>query len=568
MLAKLSCILTLIFLSEFSAIAHAQSPVYIEFFYIDPSQFDNICYVCPGWKDALSKFAAASDLVNKIQTDYGDQVQIERVDKTSDEGHQRSTEYELTEAQAIVLNRKIKLEGDQLTEENLKRYIDAYLRGEDPTSVTIQPVSAVFAFSIGLFSGFSPCLMAMLAFILSYTSGTATSFKSGMLRVSIFGLGFISALMLLGALLATVLTLIPSFTVTMTWTVSALMILVGLNLVGLMPAPSSLKLLGQKLGSWGRVELAQRYRATTIGLFSLGFMFYFVNLCTAPLSFSVLPTLTAPRNIYLLPLFAIGALLPFFAVGIVAGGSPALAKRIGQEHRLKIRALSGAILLVYSVWLISFNLLATKMASAYSLVAGFSPSLLAVFAFILVYSASVGKGFKDALGRAVAFALGLVAGAVLVTMSLVLVGVSFYLVLFAQLRTITIAVAAIMILAGLSLFGVLTRFTSSESLLRRLAENRVIAILGLFLLGFLSLFATVRAFPLTRFIIEEASIDTNLLLAFNIVLLVPFLVIGIMSGITPRIAGGVFRKHQLKIRAFSGIILIAYAVWLLIQQFA
>ena len=571
MLVKLSCIFTLIFLSAFSAIAHAQSPVYIEFFYLDPTHFSNICYICPGWIDALSKFAAASDLVNKIQTDYGDQLQVERVDRHSDEGSQRFTEYELTEAQAIVLNHKIKLEGAQLTEENLKRYIDAYLRGEDPTSVTIQPVSAVFAFSIGLFSGFSPCLMAMLAFILSYTSGTATSFRSGMLRVSVFGLGFITALMLLGALLAAVLTWIPSFTVTMTWAVSALMILIGLNLIGLMPAPSGLKSFGQKLGSRGRVELAQRYRATTIGLFSLGFMFYFVNLCTAPLSFSVLPTLTAPRNIYLLPLFAIGAFLPFLAVGIVAGGSPTLTKRIAQQHILKIRALSGAVLLAYSVWLISFNLLANKMASAYSLVAGFYPSLLAMFAFILVYSASVGKGFKDALGRTVAFALGLAAGAVLVTMSLVLVGISFYLVLFAQLRTITIAVAAIMILAGLSLSGILTRFISSESLLQRLAAKRSIAILGLFLLGFLALFATLPTFPLARFIVEsrteEVSINTSLLLAFNLVLIVPFLVIGIMSGITPRIAGGAFRKHQLKIRAFGGIILIAYAVWLLIQQF-
>lgn len=571
-LVRLSCIFTLIFLSVLSTIAYAQSPVYVEFFYTDPSQFSNICYVCPGWKDVLSKYAAALNLVNKIETDYGDQVHVERVDKTSEEGRQRSEEYEVTLAQAVVLNHKIKLEGDQLTEEDLKKYIDAYLRGEDPTSVTVQPVSAVFAFSTGLVSGLSPCLMAMLGFILSYTSGTVSSFKGGMFRVSVFGIGFVSALLLIGALLAAVLVWFPSFAITMTWAASVLIIIVGLNLVGLLPIPSALKSLGQKLGSRGRVELAQRYRATTIGLFSLGFLFYFVNFCTAPLSFSVLPTLTAPSNIYLLPLFAIGALLPFFAVGIIAGGSPALAKSIGQQHRLKIRALSGAVLLVYSVWLIGFNLLATEMVIVYPRVVGFSQSLIVMFAFVLIYSVSVGKGFKDALGRTVAFALGLVSGTVLVTMPLALVGVSFYLALFSQLRTITIAVAAIMILAGLSLTGILTHFISSQSLLQRLAARHSIAILGLFLLGFLAFFATVRTFPLTRFIVEsiteEVSIDTNLLLAFNSLLLVPFLVIGIISGITPRIAGGVFRKHQLKIRAFSGIVLITYAVWLLVQQFA
>jgi len=560
MLVKLSSVLGFMILLGLAATVYAQSPVFIEFFYLDP-----ICPTCdPG---ALSRFIAASNLIDKIQSDYGDQVQIERVDRTEAEGRGRYVQYGLTEAQAVVVNRKIKLEGAQLTEENLRRYVDAYLRGDDPASNTFQPVTAFFAFSTGLVSGLSPCLMAMLGFILSYTSGTVSSFKSGMFRVSVFGIGFISALLLIGALFAAVLIWVPSFTTIMTWAASVLIIIVGLNLVGLLPVPSGLRSLGQKLGSRGRVELAQRYRATTIGLFSLGFVFYFVSICTAPLSFTVLPTLSAPNNIYLLPLFGIGALLPFLVVGIVAGGSPALAKRIGQQHRLKIRALSGAILLVYSVWLIGFNLLATKMASAYFLVAGFSPSLLAMFAFILVYSASVGKGLKDGLGRTVALAFGLVTGAVLIAMSLVLVDVSFYLVLFSQLRIITIVAAAIMILAGLSLTGILTRFTGSESFLQRLGAKRSITVLGLFLLGFLAFFATLRTFPLTRFIVEEASIDINLLLAFNLILLTPFLAIGIIGGVTPKLGGALYRKHQLGVRAFSGMILIAYALWLLLNQF-
>jgi len=353
MLAKLSCIFILIFLSAFSTIVIAQSPIYIEFLYIDVSQSPYAaCRSCPSWKNAYNEYVQASNLISQIEGEYGNNVHVERVDTTTAEGLARFNEYNLTAAQAVVLNGKVKLEGDQLTEENLKKYIDSYLRGEDPTSLTIQPASAVFAFSIGLFSGFSPCLMAMLAFILSYTSGTATSFRSGMLRVSVFGLGFITALLLLGALFAAVLTRIPSFTMTMMWAVSALMILVGLNLVGLMPAPSALKALGQKLGTRGRVGLAQRYRATTVGLFSLGFMFYFVNLCTAPLSFSVLPTLTTPRNIYLLPLFALGTLLPFLAIGILGGVAPRIAGETLRKHQLKIRAFSGIILIAYAVWLL------------------------------------------------------------------------------------------------------------------------------------------------------------------------------------------------------------------------
>jgi cytochrome c-type biogenesis protein len=562
MLVKLSSVLGFMILLGLAANVIAQSPVFIEFLYLNPSGFCEECDL-----SLQREYNDAVQLIERIQMDYGSQVQVELVDRSTIEGLERYVQYGLTEAQAVVVNRKIRLQGDELTEENLRRYIDAYLGGYDPASNIFQPVTAFFAFSTGLLSGLSPCLMAMLGFILSYTSGTVSSFRSGMFRVLVFGIGFVSALLLIGALFAAVLMWVPSFTTAMTWAASVLIIIVGLNLVGLLPVPSVLRSFGQKLGSRGRVELAQRYRATTIGLFSLGFIFYFVSICTAPLSFTVLPTLSAPSNIYLLPLFGIGALLPFLVVGIVAGGSPALAKRIGQQYRLKIRALSGAILLVYSVWLIGFSLLATKMALAYSLVTSFSPSLLALFAFILVYSASVGKGWKDGLGRTVVFAFGIVAGAVLATMSLVLVGVSFLLVLFVQLRIITIVTAAIMILAGLSLIGILTRFVSSQSLLQRLVAKRSIALLGLFLLGFLAFFVTLHTFPLTWFIAEGASIDTNLLLAFNLLLLIPFLAIGIIGGVTPKLVGELYKRQQLRIRAFSGMILVAYALWLLVQQF-
>jgi len=133
------------------------------------------------------------------------------------------------------------------------------------------------------------------------------------------------------------------------WAVSILMILIGLNLISLLKVPLRSKPFVQKM--------AQKYGATTIGLFILGFIFYFVNLCAAPLSYTVLPMLTAPGNMYLLALFGVGVLVPFLAVGIVAGGSPTLARRIRGQYRYITQAVSGVILLVYSMWFIVFNLL-------------------------------------------------------------------------------------------------------------------------------------------------------------------------------------------------------------------
>jgi hypothetical protein len=52
-----------------------------------------------------------------------------------------------------------------------------------------------------------------------------------------------------------------------------------------------------------------------------------------------------------------------------------------------------------------------------------------------------------------------------------------------------------------------------------------------------------------------------------LILLIPFLAIGVIAGVTPKLAGEMYDKRQLQIRAFSGMILIAYALWLLLNQF-
>jgi len=345
---KLSSMLALALLLIFAVNVYAENVVSIEFFFLDPYSED-ICQTCPGWRDTWETFVNASNLMVDIKNEYGDQVQIERVNMSTIDGEARFDQYSLWEEPAVVINKSIKLEGEQLTKENLKNYIDAYLRGENPSANLVQPINALAVFSLGLFSGLSPCLMAMLAFILSYTSGTVSNFKSGMLRVLVFGIGFILAILLLGTLVTTTLMSIPSLYKTIMWAVSILMILVGLNLIGLLNVLFRLELFAQKL--------TKKYGTTTIGLFLLGFIFYFVNLCAVPLSYTVLPTLTAPRNMYLLVLFSVGVLIPFLSVGIVAGGSSTLAKQIIKQYRYKIRAISGVILLVYSVWFIVFNLL-------------------------------------------------------------------------------------------------------------------------------------------------------------------------------------------------------------------
>lgn len=346
---KLFSVLAIAFLLIFAVDVYADSVVFIEFLYLDPSPFKIDCPTCSGWKDAWKKFTDVSNLIDDIQEEYGNQVSIERVDITTAEGSERCNQYHCVEAQTVVINHTIKLEGEQLTKENLKKVIDEYLTEEEPEIIPFQPqpFTIIGAFSLGFFDTFSPCLIAMLSFILSYTIGKTTHLKESILRVTTFGIGFVSAAVLLGAAVALTLISIPSIQLVLMWIICIFAILFGLNLLGLLNVPVQTKPMVKKL--------AGKYAATYMGLLLLGFVFYFLDPCIAPFAFTMLMML---QNFeFVLPLlgFCLGAFIPFIGIGIVAGYASKLARNT-YRHRSKIRAISGLILIVYALYLIIFCL--------------------------------------------------------------------------------------------------------------------------------------------------------------------------------------------------------------------
>lgn len=346
---KLSNVFALALLLIFVVDVYSENAVSIEFLYWDPSQSQSACPTCPGWKDALEKFIDASNVIDDIQNEYGDQVKIERVDITTTEGSERCRQYNCVKAQTVVINRTIKLDGEQITRENLKRVIDEYLAGEEPDENPFQPqpLTIIGAFSLGFFETFSPCLIAMLSFVLSYTIGKTTQFKEGLSRVMVFGIGFVSAAVLLGATVALTLISMPSIQIAVMWIICIFVILFGLNLLGLFNVPIQTKPLVKKL--------AGKYAITHIGLLLLGFVFYFLDPCIAPFAFTVLVMLQNSEFILPLLVFCLGAFIPFIGIGIVAGYTSKLA-RSTYKHRSKIRAISGLILIIYALYLIIFVL--------------------------------------------------------------------------------------------------------------------------------------------------------------------------------------------------------------------
>jgi len=313
------------------SVACASEQMLVEFFYL-PSG----CPTCD----------RAKPLMFEIERQYGEKIKVEWIDVSRSEGLQQFRQYNLTRVPAVVVNREYMILSNEITREKLGAVIDAYLRETPPMPSPSAPLSLIAAFTLGFFETFSPCLIAILSFILSYTVGKATHFKEGMLRGITFGVGFVSAAIVLGATFAIALVSIPNLQNVMVWIICIFVIIFGLNLLGLLKMPIQTKPLVKKL--------TERYAFTYVGLFSLGFVFYFLDPCIAPFLFTMLLMLQGSAFILLL-LFCLGAIIPFIGIGIVAGSASKLARRT-YKHRHKIRAISGIILISYAIYLITLSI--------------------------------------------------------------------------------------------------------------------------------------------------------------------------------------------------------------------
>lgn len=291
-------------------------------------------------------------LILSIQSEYGDKISVEWVDALTLDGANRLTQYNLTMVPAVVVNHEYPIWGEEITKDRLRNVIEAYLYGG--TFIMPQKIhlSAPIAFSLGLFSMLSPCLLAMLVFILTYTTGTSVNLKGGVLRALTFGLGLIAAYMLMGAFVLVLNTSITNLLASLhniKWIVSAFIIIVGLNLVGILKLPIKTKPLAQRL--------AKKYGFTFAGLFVLGILFSFINVpCAAPFLLILLANILLKgtlENFMLLLFFGLGVLTPFMAIGLVGGGGPSLAIRIRKQYRQRtIRVISGLILIGFGILLL------------------------------------------------------------------------------------------------------------------------------------------------------------------------------------------------------------------------
>jgi len=347
----LFCIVLLLLSAK---IVYSAGQVVVEFLYKDPSKnplWSPHCHAC---MQEYEEFLMKNETMNRIQSNYTNQVFVNWTEFESSEGRAKAQIYKVG-ANSIIIKDK---EGNftvvqaAFNETYIRKVIDAYLAEALPPPDSTPTLIAILAlaFSFGFFETFSPCLIALLSFVLSYTIGETTTFKEGFIKVIVFGIGFVSASIILGVAVGIIFLSIIAIQTVLMIIICLFAIFFGLDLLGL----NILKFLKINFETKPFVKrITKKYMFTYTGLLIVGFLFYFLDPCIAPIFVSLVPLLLSKFLPLIMFIFCLGVLIPFIGIGIFAGSVSRLA-RTTYRHRFIIRGVSGLILICYALYLIVF----------------------------------------------------------------------------------------------------------------------------------------------------------------------------------------------------------------------
>ncbi len=308
----------------------AASTISLEYYHMDR---------CPDCK-------LTDPLIADLEGSYDGALAIEWIDVETVDGWERWNAYAFLEVPAVVVDGTVKIPKEEITKGSLRAAIEQSLAGAEPQENSA-PINwnIPFAYSLGLFSGFSPCLMAILGFILAYVTGSGKGLRSSLLNSLTFGLGLVAAYIVMGCCFLLAGMSLGGFGPYLAIAAGLITILAGVNLLGLIKLPIS-------ADSYIRSAI-QRHSTTLVGLFVLGMIFSIVKApCAAPMILVLLSRILIDgtvQDLSLLLVFGAGVLTPFLGVGVLGGY--ASSSRI-REYRDLIKAVSGVVLIGFGLWLI------------------------------------------------------------------------------------------------------------------------------------------------------------------------------------------------------------------------
>jgi cytochrome c-type biogenesis protein len=325
------CILTIILCTFSFYFIHASAGVIVpvEYYYMDG------CSDCDHVKP----------LIAEVDQNLSGTISITYIDVGTPEGLELWQQYGFLEVPALVINGTIKIPKEEINQNRLETEIQRCLTGEETKENDLSvDWSIPLAYALGFFSGFSPCLMAILGFLLVYVAGTDKGMKSSILSAGAFGLGLVTAYLIIGICVLLIGVSFSGAENYLTFIAGLILILVGANLTGILKVPFSTE---------GFIKRSvPKYAASFFGLFFLGVLFSFVKVpCAAPLLLVLLSKILSDgtiQSLSLLIFFGAGVLTPFLGVGVLGGYESATRIR---NHRRIIRVTSGLILIGVGLWM-------------------------------------------------------------------------------------------------------------------------------------------------------------------------------------------------------------------------
>lgn len=316
---------------------HSSEPVLVEYFYL-PS--------CPDCQ-------RMEPIIEEIARNYGEQINVEWVDVSYSTGWTRWNHYNFTYIPAVAVNHEYCISSNEITKDKLESIIEAYIYGKttDATSNGWRYLNVPSVFLFGILSGFSPCLMAILVFILISTANTSCEIKDGFWKALAFSTGLMTAYLILGVFVLVLGGSIQSIlghSSKITWVASAILVLTGINLLGILRFPIDVKPTLQ--------NLARRFGTGTPGFFAFGILFSCIKLpCAVPFLLVILSNIVLSRNagnLVLLLAYTFGVIIPFIALGLIGGVCPGIVQKIRGRYRRVFRIINGLVLIGFALWLL------------------------------------------------------------------------------------------------------------------------------------------------------------------------------------------------------------------------
>ncbi|MBD2395308.1 cytochrome c biogenesis protein CcdA [Cyanobacterium aponinum AL20118] len=213
--------------------------------------------------------------------------------------------------------------------------------------------SFLIIFVTGLITSLTPCMLSMLPLTIAYIGGYETKGRlSSFLQSAYFALGLATTLALLGVFAALLGRVYGQIGTGLPIFVSAIAILMGLNLLEIVP----LKFPNWDASNWVKDNFPNSLKSYLLGL-TFGLI---ASPCSTPVLITLLAFVASSENIFLSSLllvsYAIGYVFPLILAGTFTGTLKSLLNlRVITQW---INPISGGILLIFGIYSLGSYLIA------------------------------------------------------------------------------------------------------------------------------------------------------------------------------------------------------------------